>query len=276
MFKFLYLTLMTICFTCMLAQQGKAEVITIAGSSTVKKFIRIAADAYSSRHPETQFIINSGGSTAGFAELIDGRIQIGMMSRELTNKEANQLSAIQHLVVAIDAVVPIVSREVFQSGIRKIDLPSLARIYKGEIVNWSELGGIDKEILVADKEVHRGTHFVFAKAVFGDPNETGSNRAIILGDNKEVVNLVSSSDQAIGYVSFAFAKGDVAPLSLTIHDKVVAADIPNIRDEAYPMARKLYLLIPKDAPDYVAEFVRFALSKEASILVKKAGYIPVN
>jgi len=274
--KSIYLTLIAICFSCMLLQQAQAEVITIAGSSTIQKFIKLAANVYSSRHPDIQFIIGSGGSTAGFAKVIDGRIQIGMMSRELTDDEKKKLGSIQHLVVGLDAVVPVVSREVFQAGIKLVDLPTLARIYQGKIVSWNQLGGANRKILVADKEVHRGTRFVFAMAVFGDPKARATKRAIILGDNQEVINLVSSSDQAIGYVSFAYASGDVKALSLKVDDKVISPTLSNIRNGSFPMARKLYLLVPKNVPGYVADFVRFVQSEEAMALVKKAGYIPVN
>ncbi|MDQ6998876.1 MAG: substrate-binding domain-containing protein, partial [Mariprofundus sp.] len=225
---------------------------------------------------EVHFSINGGGSTSGFGQLIDRRVDIGMMSRNLTVEEQQSLGDVQHVMVAVDAVVPVVSHEVQQSGVSRITPSMLADIYRGKITNWKQVGGADRQILLVDKEMHRGTRHVFAQYVLGSPTAAVSPEAIILESNDDVVNIVSGSDQAIAYVSFSYVNALVYGLDLQIDGKAVAATVENIRSGVYPISRKLYVLLPNDASAQAQAFVRFILSVEGQSMVERVGYLPIQ
>jgi len=273
-----YLFLLALFWTVMISiQPATAEIITISGSTTVQKYIKLAAVSYEEMHPETVFNISGGGSTAGFGQIIDGRVDIGMMSRELTAEEEQYLGEIQHIPVALDAVVPVVSREVQQSGVSQLTLDMLAAIYRGEITNWNQVGGVDRKILLIDKEMHRGTRYVFAQYVLGSAIEPVSPTAIILEANDDIANIVNSSDQAIAYVSVSYVGDSVRrPLALEINGTTVTATVENIRSGVYPISRQLYLVLPKKVSPHVQDFARFILSARGQQVVEQAGYLSIK
>lgn len=43
------------------------------------------------------------------------------------------------------------------NNLADIDIETLAKVYKGEITNWSELGGADSEIVLIGREPNSGT-----------------------------------------------------------------------------------------------------------------------
>jgi len=254
-----------------------AETITIAGSTTVKKYMGLVAEAYMTQHPETSFDINGGGSTSGFGKVIDGRVNIGMMSRDLTDAESKAMSGFQHVVTGYDAVSPVVSDELHhQSGITSLSVDQFANIYRGKITNWKEVGGPDRSILLVDKEIHRGTRYVFASYILGDPLASVSPEAVVLEDNNDVRNIIIASDQAVAYISASYVEEHVLPLGVESHGQILRPDPKNIRDGSYPLSRKLYLIVPNSAADGVQNFVQFILSPEGQSIVEKAGYLAVQ
>ena len=59
--------------------------VNVSGSSTVLPVISRAAEAYSDSSGQ-RVIVNSGGSGVGFNQLAEGKTDIGMMSRDMTDK----------------------------------------------------------------------------------------------------------------------------------------------------------------------------------------------
>jgi phosphate transport system substrate-binding protein len=268
--------LMALSILVLVMQPASAETISIGGSTTVQKYMKLAAAAYFSIHPEISFSISGGGSSAGFAQAVGKRVHIGMMSRELTAQEAQELGDINQITVAMDAIAPVVSREIYEFGVRQIRPETLARIYRGQITSWKQLGGPDRHIIVIDKNIYHGTRVVFAGYVLGSGNVLESSASVVLDSDDDVIRLINSSDQAIGYVGTGYVDQSVRALSLELDGKEVKPDHANIRNGAYPISRRLYLLVPDAAPDYVQEFVRFVLSEKGMKIVKDAGYLPFN
>lgn len=122
---------------------ANAQSIFISGSSTVKRFIDKAVDAYRIKHPDMYFSVEGGGSSIGLAEILAKKVDIAMLSRNLSMDETTQIQTqeFETLLLAYDTVVPVVSDAVFHSGISSLSKQQLAKIYQGEITNWHQLGG---------------------------------------------------------------------------------------------------------------------------------------
>lgn len=260
------------------APQAMAETISISGSTTVQKYIKLAAVAYQSTHPDIRFNINGGGSTAGFAQQADGRINIGMMSRELRASEQQELEAmkIKRVAIALDAVVPVVSPEIYASGIHTISPQQLADIYDGKINNWNQIGGLDSPIIAIDKNIYHGTRAVFANYILGSNRPPDASVSIVLDSDGDILRLLQSSDQAIAYVGIGFVSAAVRSLNLVIDQHLITPSYASIRNGNYPMSRKLYLLLQDDAPEYIQQFVRFVLSAKGQAMAEKAGYLALE
>jgi len=262
----------------LLSPVADAETISISGSTTVQKYMKLAAKAYQDIRPDINFSISGGGSTAGFAQQTDGRTHIGMMSRNLTRQEQQELSEaeIKQIAIAMDAVVPVVSGEIYDAGVHQISPQQLVGIYRGEIQNWHDLGGPDSPIIVVDKNIYHGTRAVFAHYILGSSEAPKPSVSIVLDSDDDILRLLQSSDQAIAYVGIGYIDHTVRGLGLNIDGKLITSSYASIRNGHYPMSRKLYLLLNKQTPLYVQAFVQFVLSPQGQALAERAGYLPIQ
>lgn len=253
--------------------------ISISGSSTVMPIIATAAEDYRLMHSDTRLIVNAGGSGVGISQLGRGQIDIGMMSRDIRPKEYEQFADLDFTVHAIgrDAVIPVISSEIYDAGITSLKREQIAAIYRGEISNWRELGGPDKDILVIDKEASRGTRQVFMDYILGDKDAEAAGADLVLGSNNEEQTALTQSDSAIGMLSLAWLDDDVKGLSLKLETGGVAHPTLNhVVDGTFPIVRDLIVVTTQNSSPDALEFISFLKSDAGQNIVSKTGYIPLT
>ncbi len=258
---------------------SRHEAIQVAGSTTVLPVVSKAAERFGTLHPEVQVFVNAGGSGVGINQLGEGKIDIGMASREITQAEYAKYPKVHFVTHAIgrDAVVPVVSSEIFDAGVHVLSLEQIARIYKGEIRNWKEVGGPDREILAVDKERSRGTRHVFMQAVMGDEEADAPGADLVLGSNNEEQTAIAQSDAAIGMLSHAWLNDDVKGLSIRMPDgTVVPPTLENLANGTFPITRDLLLITDGEPRGNVKAFIEFILSPEGQRIVEESGYVRIK
>ena len=201
-----------------------------------------------------------------------------MASRDISQSEIEQFPNTELKVIPIgkDAVVPVISSEIYDEGIQALSLDQIGKIYTGEIKNWSELGGPDKEILVIDKEESRGTRHVFMKNVLGDKKAKAPGADLILGSNNEEQTALSQSDAAIGMLSHAWISEDVKGLNIIIDNDTIEPSLENIRNGNFPITRDLNLITNGKENSKTKDFIEFILSPEGQTIVEEQGYVKIK
>jgi len=253
------------------------ERIAVVGSTTVLPIVSEAAALYRQSHADLTITVSGGGSGVGIAAMRQATAQIGMASRNTTHEEQLALSGkVDDIVVASDAVAVVVSKAVYESGVHQLSLQQIAAIYRGEIRNWKDVGGLDARILVIDKEASRGTRHVFAEAVLGSAHARAEGASIISGSNNEEQSIISRSHNAIGMLSNAWLNDKVRGVDVAIEGVAIAPTIEHVRDGRYPIARSLHILLPKEASPATRDFVQFLLSPDGQKIVEKVGYLPIS
>jgi phosphate transport system substrate-binding protein len=96
-------------------------------------------------------------------------VQIGMSSKPLSKDDAAKYPKVQFKPVHIgeDAVAMIVSKDVWDGGVRELSKEQLKGIYEGKITNWKDVGGKPQRIAFFNKEPGRGTWEVFVHWIYG-------------------------------------------------------------------------------------------------------------
>jgi phosphate transport system substrate-binding protein len=257
----------------------KKETVHIGGSSTVLPVISQVAEVFREQHPEIRLMVNAGGSGVAVNQVGEGKIGIGMISRDLTEEERARFPGtdfVKH-VIGRDAVVPVVSRQIFEEGIEALEMDEVRKIYAGEITNWSEVGGPDREILVIDKEHSRGTRHVFMQAIAGHSEADAPGANLVLGANNEVQTAITQSSSAIGMLSYAWLNWDVIGLSIiTSGGEIIAPTTANIRSGYFPIIRDIELITNGHPPVISRLFIDMILGEEGQKIVEEAGYVRID
>ncbi|MFZ3090596.1 MAG: phosphate ABC transporter substrate-binding protein [Nitrospirota bacterium] len=277
----LFLMVLLICLSIISCSRGEGKItqtIKVAGSTTVLPVVSRAAELFMKTHPGVTITINSGGSGVGVTSVAKGLADIGMISRDITPEEKKNFRDADFKVHPIgkDAVACVVSSEVYNAGIKSLSPERIRKIYLGEIRNWKEIGGPDRDILVVDKESHRGTRHVFMGYIFGDENAKAPGADIITGSNNEEQSKIGQSDSAIGMLSYAWINKDVAGIGIQVDGKVIEPTIGNIKNGSYPIARDLLLVTRGEPSGVVREFIDFIMSPEGQKIVEENGYVSIK
>lgn len=250
------------------------ERISVSGSTTVLPAVSRAAEQFTLNTGQS-VTVNAGGSGSGFNQLAQGQTDIGMMSRDITAGERADFPDKNFRPIAIgrDAVVPVVSSEIYDAGVTALSLSEIASIYTGGITNWSELGGPDVNIFVIDKEASSGTRQSFMEVVAGDPKAEAPAADLIVGSNNEEQTALSQSNAAIGMLSIAWLNADVKGLSIKTKTGQIEPTLENVSFGHYPITRDLNIVVRSDISPPAQAFVDYLLSPEGQNFVQRSGYI---
>ena len=196
---------------CLAACDGGSEKIEIGaalsgtvstdGSTSMEKVIGGLGEMFMEMNSGITFTYNPTGSGSGIKAVQEGRCDIGLASRSLKAEEAE--SGLTETVLAYDGIAVIVNPE---NTVEDLSVEQIAAIYKGEVTNWSEVGGIDAEIVLIGREAGSGTRGGFEEIV--DVEDACQYRQELTSTG-DVITAVSQNPGAIGYASLASVKDTV-------------------------------------------------------------------
>lgn len=255
------------------------ETINIGGSTTVLPVLSNAAESFREENPDIRIIVNAGGSGVGINQVGENKLDIGMTSRNITDEEKLKYPNVEFNVISIgrDAVLPVVSSEIYEAGVTALTLKQIGEIYTGKITNWSELGGPDQEILCIDKETSRGTRHVFMQAVLGDKEAPAPGADIVLGSNNEEQTALVQSNAAIGMLSNAWLNDDIKGLTILIPDGTeIEPSMANIINGTFPITRDLLIVTNGQPLGKTKQFIDYILSDKGQEIVEKTGYVRIK
>ena len=251
--------------------------IQIVGSTTVLPVASRSAQQFM-ESSSSRILVNAGGSGVGIHSVAGGRADIGMASRGISQEESERFEK-SHLkihAVGLDAVACVVSSEIYQAGVQQLTARQIAGIYLGEILNWKEVGGPNRKIVVVDKERHRGTRHVFMQYVFGNASQRTPGTLLVTGSNNEEQAKIAQSDSAIGMLSFNWVNDDVKAVSLLDHGKEIMPTWEAVRQGSYPIVRKLNFITAGKPKGGIKAFIDFVKGPEGQKIVEESGYIPIE
>ncbi len=249
--------------------------VKIKGSDTVLPVSQWLSEVFLKKSPDYTVSVTGGGSGVGIMSLIANTTDIAMSSRSLKLHEKFQLKHnkidYETVIVAYDALAVIVYPG---NPVNKLTREQLEKIYTGEITNWKEVGGEDLKIVVYSRESSSGTYEFFKEHVMDNKNYAQS--ALMLPATGAVVQSVSQTPGAIGYIGLAYLNDKVKAVSVSYDQgkTYVAPSMENASQGKYPIVRPLFYFYDKKKENKVKPFIAFAKSEEGKKLIKNIGYVP--
>ena len=243
------------------------------GSTALEPIFTSAIEAFADLHPEARVSYDATGSTIGIQGVIDGVYSLAGASRDIREEEiAAGAFGIQ---IALDSLAVIVHGEV---GVDRLTLEQVARIFSGEIQNWSEVGGADAPIVVVNRDEASGTFGAFEdlvmEEVLGDDAEFRAD-AMVVASAGEVVTKVAGTPGTIGYVGFGHLDRVREAGAKYVLVDGIEMTMETVMAGEYPISRRVYAVHKGELVEGTLEkaFVDFLLSDEGQSIIEEEGFI---
>ncbi|WP_170157154.1 PstS family phosphate ABC transporter substrate-binding protein [Roseimicrobium gellanilyticum] len=252
----------------MRAQQPSDKVIVIRGSDTLgAKLIPQWAEGFRKAGAKVSFDIAAEGSTTAFTNLADKTCRIGMSSRRVTPEETEMLKKagvqVQEIEVARDQIVIALNAE---NPISALSKEQVEKLFTGDILNWSELGGDDVPVRIATRNSSSGAYKDF-KVLAMNGRDYGANRIL---DTDPPSLQVAGQRGGIAYLGFAYAKAKgikVVPIDGVQPGRAGGAP-------PYPYERAAYLYVSLEATPIEREFLEFIKTPLGNKISEVVGFFP--
>ena len=269
--KFLALILSATLALALLAGCGSKDggslsgTVNTDGSTSMEKVMGALIEAYKGVESGVTVNYSGTGSGSGIEGVLAGTCDIGLASRELKDEESAK-GAEGH-VVALDGVAIVVNPA---NPVADLTVEQIAKIFTGEITNWSELGGEDAPIAVYGREAGSGTRGAFEEIVGVEDACAYTNEYSSTGD---IIGNTASNPNAIGYASLSAVEGQEGIKALTVSG--VACTEETVLDGSYEIQRPFLMVTKSGAQlsDATQSFMDFALSDEAAQYITVAGAV---
>ena len=235
------------------------------GSTSMEKVIGALGEAYEQKTGIT-VTYNPTGSGSGIKAVSEGRCDIGLSSRSLKDEE--KAEGLSQTILAYDGIAIIVNPE---NPVEELSLEQIAKIYTGEITNWSEVGGKDAQIVLIGREAGSGTRDGF-ESITGTTDACQYRQE--LTSTGDVITTVAQNPDAIGYASLASVKDTVKALAV----EGVTPSEETVKDGSY-LVQRPFVLVTKDGVELSAaaqDFFNYITSAEANEIIAGAGVVSAN
>ena len=241
--------------------------ITCVGSSVLTPVLAAAGERFRQAYPLAHVLVITTTSQSGLSAVQDGGADLG-----LSDVPALAFSGIDAEALHNYPVAGTVYALITHPAVRVVNLTreQVQRIYAGEVANWSELGGVDQDVVVVSRPKGAGSRAIFRQAVLQNVLEDDTI-AVPQDTDQDVAALVAARPGAIGYVSLSAVRPDVQVLTLDDIEPTAA----NARLDRYPFWGSAHIYTKGPAGGLAQAFIDFLLTPDIQLeLFKAQGFIP--
>ena len=252
--------------------------LTIAGSTEMRPLLLELTSAYSRRNPHVQFTLLGGGSRMGEKWLASEQVDIAASTA--TYPDAETPAGLVRIPVGLDGIAVVVHTD---NPVETLTLVQIRDLFRGRALNWEEVGGAARDVLLVSREGGSATRELFEERVMNEVRV--ARTAVVMSTSRNVVEYVAVHSDAIGYVTSAYlsqlgmppAANGENPSNTTTAERTVKsvsvegrvpfnADLANLH---YPLARALYLLFRQSSDPSIQKVVDFVLSEEGQSIIAR-------
>jgi len=253
---------------------AKISTLEAGGSSVV---LNLAGGEFTS---DAKVRILPTASGDGLDALFRGDAQFALTDRAVRAREARAFSEFgmgelrdesQETILALDGLILVTHPD---NPVRAMTERDIARVFAGEISNWSDLGGRDAPIVLYSRESGSGAMLAFETRVMQPAGYSVSDGAIVFDTDESISHAVLNDLNGIGFTGFA-AVGQAQALAIRGECGLQLQPTAfSIKTEEYPLTRILYMYQTSNAlPGRADEFRDYIDSDAAQQLVAAAGFV---
>lgn len=226
-------------------------VVRIDGSTSMVTINQNLKNGFQGKFSGTTVDTKANGSEKGIQDLVAGTADIAAVSRPLTAQEQGQgLAAVP---VALDTIALVVGiNNPFKGGLTSAQVQD---IFKGNVQDWSKVGGPGGPMKVINRPAVSGTHQTFKEQVLGGGEFGRSSNITTLDRDATTPLLQALGNNGIGYATFAQVANQKTVRVVRVNG--ATPDAVN-----YPYKRPLYYAYKNPPNQAVKDFLGYATSSE--------------
>ncbi|MFQ3625797.1 phosphate ABC transporter substrate-binding protein [Lactobacillus johnsonii] len=242
--------------------------ITVVGSSAMQLLAEQAGNDYRLSHPDSNIVVQGGGSGTGLSQVQAGAVEIGTSDVFAETQKGIDPKKLQNHLVAVVGIVPIVNKS---AGVSNLSKQQLSDIFTGKITNWKQVGGKNQTITVINRSKGSGTRGTFEGLILNGKKPIQAQEQ---DSNGTVRKIVSSTPGTISYISFPYANDEnIQKLSI---DGVKPTN-KNVETNHWQLWSYEHMYTNGKPSKNVQKFIDYMLgSKVQNDLVPKLGYISID
>ena len=238
---------------------------TASGGGGALPAVQALTARFKELHPNVNWIVSESGSNSAIKLVLSSTVDVGFVSRALTDAEKQQVTGIpigfSGTAVVLNATNPVtnLSRE------------QLRQIYAGEVTSWLDLGGTEPTIRAFIREPNAATRQTFEAFIFGGSVPAYGKNVIQQTEVEAMLTAVNSFRGAVGIASTGSrTAGDIRVKMIKIDG--VGATQENIASGAYKIVRPLALIYSNTAElkPVIRAFFEFVKSAEGQRIAAAA------
>ena len=264
--------------------------LKLGGSNTLSHVAAVWIASFEKFYPDAKITVEVNGSRAAVADVKAGNTDIGLLSRRVREDEINTFH--KSFGYPPTVLTPCLERTAIfvhkDNPIEGLTLAQLDAIFSTECRrgarhpyrNWKQLdvkGALSSQPIVAHgRTMETGSQVFMQEAVLlggamRDDMETHES-------NVDLVKAIASNRGAIGFAGLSYAMPEVRAVPLTVAEggDFVAIDSPEADRGAYPLVRRLQLVVKHDPKQQLRpierEFIKYVFSTQGQEDVVKAGF----
>ncbi len=219
--------------------------------------------------------ISAHGTGTGLDAMLDGRADIWMASRPVSEAELARATALGRLdrpeqehVIALDGLAIIVHPD---NPLRSLSIADVRGVFAGDVRDWRELGAGAGAIVLHARDDRSGTYDTFRSLVLAAATLAPS--ALRYESSDALVAAVMADRNAIGFVGLdAVAQAR----ALAIADEGTRALLPlrmDVATEDYALSRRLFLYVGDVQSERVRKFIEFAQGAQGQVIASRRGFV---
>lgn len=242
--------------------------ITVVGSSAMQLLAEQAGNDYRLSHPDSNIVVQGGGSGTGLSQVQAGAVEIGTSDVFAETQKGIDAKKLQNHLVAVVGIVPIVNKS---AGVSNLSKQQLSDIFTGKITNWKQVGGKNQTITVINRSKGSGTRGTFEGLVLNGKKPIQAQEQ---DSNGTVRKIVSSTPGTISYISFPYANDEnIQKLSI---DGIKPTN-KNVETNRWQLWSYEHIYTKGKPNKNVQKFIDYMFgSKVQNDLVPKLGYISID
>lgn len=243
------------------ASVAQGTTVRIDGSSSMAAVNTVLKQRFEQQFPGTQVNIAANGAPAGVQAVLAGQADIAAIGRPLNEQEKAQ--GLKTVQVGRDKIALLIGAN--NPFNKSLTIEQFARIFRGEIKNWSQVGGPNAPIKFIDRPDSSDTRQAFKSyPVFRQGKfETGATAERLNEDNTQLA-ASKLGNNGISYATANQLKGLSGAKAVTMHGTQPT-------DPRYPFSQALYYVYKDGANPAVQAFLGLATASIGQSAIDKAN-----